>query len=194
MAESLLILVRGAVALGCGAAGVLALTHALVRRGVLSPFGLLARSARRAGAPVLQPVVRHLLRRGGNPQDAPYWAFGLALVLGLALVSFTQWAVGYAAVLTEVLQGGPRTWLRFAIHSACDLLVLALLVRAIGSWFGIGPWTPWMRPFHRATDWMLRPLQRVVPSVGIFDVTPIVAWLLLSLVVCPILERLITGA
>ena len=40
MAESWRPFARGAVPLVCVPAGVLALTHALVRRGVLSPFGL----------------------------------------------------------------------------------------------------------------------------------------------------------
>ena len=191
MADGLLLIVRGAVALGCGAAGLVALTHWLVRRGVLSPFGVIARWVRRGGTPLLQPVVRQLVRRGGNPQDAPYWAFGVALVAGLALVSFTQWAVGYADLLTAVIEGGPAAIIAFLVRSTCDLLVLALFVRAIGSWFGIGYWTPWMRPFHLATDWLVKPLARVVPSVGIFDITPVVAWLILSLILCPVLTRLL---
>lgn len=191
MADGLLLIVRGAVALGCGAAGLVALTHWLVRRGVLSPFGAIARGVRRGGTPILQPVVRQLVRRGGNPQDAPYWAFGVALVAGLALVSFTQWVVGYAGLLTATLEGGPGAILAFLVRTACDLLILALFLRAIGSWFGIGYWNPWMRPIHQATDWMVQPLRRVVPSVGIFDVTPMVAWLILYLLVCPLLGRLV---
>lgn len=191
MADGLLLIVRGAVALGCGAAGLLALTHWLVRRGLLSPFGAIARGVRRGGTPALQPIIRQLVRRGGNPQDAPYWAFGIALVAGLALVSFTQWAVGYADLLTTVFAGGPGAIFAFLVHTACDLLILALVIRTIGSWFGIGYWTPWMRPVHQATDWMVKPLARVVPSVGIFDITPLVAWLLLALIVCPALTRLL---
>jgi YggT family protein len=31
------------------------------------------------------------------------------------------------------------------------------------------------------TEWMIRPLQRIVPKIGMIDITPLVAWLLLNL-------------
>ena len=47
-----------------------------------------------------------------------------------------------------------------------------------------------MRPFHLATDWLLRPLQRFIPPIGMIDITPIVAWFLI-LLVKPVLLRLV---
>ena len=186
MAETLLLVVRGAVALGCGAAGVLALTHWLVRRGTLSPFGGWARLVRGAGSGAVRPVERQLVRRGGNPQEAPYWVLGLAVIGGLALVSATEWLIGFVHQLDWAGRGGAKGVLHFAVVAGYNLLSLALLVRALGSWFGFGRWTPWMRPFYLLTDWMLRPLQRVLPPVGMFDLSPLVALLFISLVIRPL--------
>ena len=193
MAETILLVVRGAVALGCGAAGVLALTHWLVRRGTLSPFGGWARLVRGAGSGAVRPVERQLVRRGGNPQEAPYWLLGVAVVGGLVAISLTQWILGYLGATTAALASGPRGAFGFLVATGCDLLGIALLARAIGSWFGVGRWNRWMRPAYLVTDWMVVPLQRMIPPVGMFDVSPMVAYLLLILVLRPLLLKLIFG-
>jgi YggT family protein len=38
---------------------------------------------------------------------------------------------------------------------------------------------PWMRFFIRTTEPLLGPLRRLVPTVGMFDISPIVAFLIL---------------
>ena len=181
MGNALLLIVRGAVALSCGAAGVLVVTYWLVRRGSLAPFGPWARQVRRFTAWAVRPVERRLVRSGGNPQEAPYWVLGIAVIGGLVMISGTSWLVAYAGTLTYALHHGARSIAAFIVGSACDLLGIALLVRAIGSWFGLGPWHPWTRPFHRATDWLVAPIQRILPAAGMFDFSPVVAWLLVLL-------------
>jgi YggT family protein len=39
-----------------------------------------------------------------------------------------------------------------------------------------------MRVVHWLTDWLIEPLRRVVPPIGMFDVTPLVAYFILYLV------------
>ena len=79
----------------------------------------------------------------------------------------------------SAFSAGPRGIAAFLIASAFDLVILALLIRVIGSWFGIGRWTPWMRPLHVITDWIVRPMQRIVPPVGGFDLSPLAAYFVL---------------
>jgi YggT family protein len=181
VAEIVLQILRGAVALCCGAAGVVALTHWLVRQGTLAPFGAWPRLVRNASDPVIKPVERYVVSRGGNPQLAPYWLLAACAIGGLVLLSVARWVIGVSYQLGYAGRGGVRGVLAFAVAWTCDLLTLALLVRVIGSWFGIGRYTPWMRPFHSATDWMLRPLQRMIPPIGMIDVTPLVACVILAL-------------
>ena len=64
---------------------------------------------------------------------------------------------------------------------AFNIVMIALVVRIVGSWLGATSFTRWMRPFVFLTEWMLAPLRRIVPPFGIFDLTPLVAWILLQL-------------
>jgi YggT family protein len=193
VAESILLIVRGAVALSCGAAGVLALTHWLIRRGTLSPFGGWARLTRGVAAPVVKRMEHQLVRRGGNPQEAPYWILGATVGGGLIAISLTQWILGYLGSTMAAFTSGPRVAAAFLVATLCDLLGMALLIRAIGSWFGVGRWTRWMRPVYAVTDWVVVPLQRFIPPIGMFDVTPMVAYLLVTILLRWLLLKIVVG-
>jgi YggT family protein len=67
------------------------------------------------------------------------------------------------------------------VYYASGILLIALIVRVVGSWLGLGPFHRWMRPFYALTDWIVKPLQRVVPPLGMIDITPIIAWFLILL-------------
>ena len=71
---------------------------------------------------------------------------------------------------------------RVVVSWVISLLTLALFVRVISSWFPVSPYSRWIRWSYVTTDWMIRPLQQVIPRLGMFDITPIVAWLLLRLI------------
>jgi YggT family protein len=61
-------------------------------------------------------------------------------------------------------------------------LRIALIVRVISTWFQISPYSKWIRWSYVLTEWFLAPLRRIVPTLGPVDITPIVAFLLLSLI------------
>jgi YggT family protein len=58
---------------------------------------------------------------------------------------------------------------------------LALIVRVVSSWTAVSPRSKWIRWSFILTEWMLAPMRRFIPMVGMIDITPLVAWLLLSL-------------
>jgi YggT family protein len=190
VAELLLQIVRGAVALSCGAFAVVAGTHWAVTQGHLTPFGAWPRTIRKLAAPLLAPTERMVIARGGDPRQAPYWLLGAAVLGGLVLISVTETLISFGYQLDWAFRGGVKGVLHFIVVASYNLLSFALLVRALGSWFGFGRWTPWMRPFHQATDWMLRPLQRILPPVGMVDFSPLVALLIISLVIRPLVAAL----
>jgi YggT family protein len=133
--------------------------------------------------PLLRPIERRLARRGGNPQDATLWLLGFAILGGLLLITGARWLVGLIATLINVAGAGPLAWLRAAVDWAFALAMLALIVRVVGSWLGASPYTSrWMRLAYRATDWIVNPIRRVLPPVGMIDFSPLVAYLLLLLV------------
>lgn len=158
---------------------VIAITSWAVRARRLSPFGAWARFARRAGDPLLKPLERRLVRSGQNPLDAPVWLVGVALVVGLVLLSAAGWLVGALYSAQNAAAAGPVGMLRLGVGAVFTVLMGAILVRVIGSWLGVGPYTRWMRPVYVLTDWLIRPIQKIVPALGPFDVSPMVAWLVL---------------
>ncbi len=70
-------------------------------------------------------------------------------------------------------------------------LNIAILARVILSWIspsGNDPVTPVL---HQITEPILAPIRRFMPQLGMLDLTPMVALLLLNLVVQPLLLRLL---
>jgi YggT family protein len=180
--DTLDIAVRSIVLLALAFAATVALTHWAVRSRRINPFGTWARLVRRVSDPILLPLERRVIRAGGSPQNAPLWLLGLVIGCGLLLLSLTQWLIGTAAGLVLLAHGGPRVWLRVLVSAAFTILMAAILIRVIGSWFGIGEYRKWMRPVYSLTNWLIDPIRRILPPVGIFDFSPMVAWLVLYVV------------
>jgi len=174
--------VRAVVVLALVFAATVALTHWAVRSRRIDPFGPWPRFIRRASEPIVLPLERRIIQAGGNPQNAPLWLLGVVIGGGLLLISLTQWLMGTAAAMVLIAQGGPRAWLRVAVSAVFTLLMTAILIRVIGSWLGMGPYRRWMRPFYALTDWLIDPIRRILPPMGMFDFSPMVAWLALYLV------------
>jgi YggT family protein len=62
-----------------------------------------------------------------------------------------------------------------------NVLIFAILIDALISWFPISPGHPIVRLLDDITEPILAPLRRVVPRLGMFDITPIVAMFLLEI-------------
>ncbi len=58
-------------------------------------------------------------------------------------------------------------------------LAFAIFVRAIISWFPIDPSGPIVQGITTVTERVLVPLRRVIPRIGMIDITPMVAMILL---------------
>ncbi len=72
-----------------------------------------------------------------------------------------------------------------------QILSLAILARALLSWFSLSPDHPAVRILDTITEPILAPLRRVIPLVGMIDITPIVALLLLQVVRQVVIQILI---
>ena len=175
-------LIRGLIVVALAYASLVALTHWAVRSRRINPFGAWPRLIRRASDPVLQPMERRVISAGGNPQNAPLWLLAVVIAGGLVLMSLTGWVIDALARLSWMAQSGPRFWLQTLVSLLFTLLMAAILIRVIASWFGIGPYRRWMRPIMALTNWLIDPIRRILPPFGMFDFSPMVAWLVLYLV------------
>jgi len=146
----------------------------------ISPFSRPARFARARIDPLMSPIERVIVRAGGSPSSAPLWMlvgyalFGILLVTALNLLGGVIAQAAYAVRTPAAIPVLLLSW-------AFSLLRLALLVRVISSWLPISPYSRWVRWSYILTEWMVAPLRRLIPTLGPIDITPIIAWLLLSL-------------
>jgi YggT family protein len=162
-----------------GVAGICAFDWA-VRTRRINPFSRTARFFRGRIEPMMAPVERVVVRSGGVPSTAPWWALAAVVVGGILLVSLMEMG---GAILEQALFGiqTPSRIPMILVSWAFSLLRLALLVRVLASWFPISPFSKWIRWSFVLTEWMIAPLRRIIPRLGMFDLTPLIAWFLLNL-------------
>ena len=160
----------------------------MVRTRRLSPFGPIARFFRKYVDPLLEPVERRVIRAGGLPASAPWWALAAIVVVGIVLLALLDFVGGLVADVMVGVSSGPGGLARLVIFWAFTLLRIAILVRVIASWLPIGPFSPWVRWSFTLTEPILAPLRRVIPPFRQIDLTPLIAFFGLG-----ILEGLVRG-
>jgi len=179
--ELIALAVRGLAVFALTVTGLIALTYWLVRAGHLAPFGPWPKSVRQAADPILRPIERRLVGAGKNPQDAPLWLFGLSVLGGLLLISLTDWLLTFLIGLRYAAAGGGRGIASFLVNAVFGVLIVALIIRVVASWFGIGAYNRRFRPVVLMTEWLVAPIRRALPPMGMIDFSPLVAWLALIL-------------
>jgi YggT family protein len=152
-----------------------------VRTRRISPFSKIARFFRANVDPLLAPIERVVVRAGGLPSAAAWWGLLAFVVLGILLITLLQFVGDILFQMVAMGQHPELAW-RVVLSWVISILTLALFVRVLSSWLPVSPYSRWIRWSYVLTDWMIRPLQTIVPRVGMFDITPIVAWLLLRLI------------
>jgi YggT family protein len=72
--------------------------------------------------------------------------------------------------VTEVIQG---------VGLLIQILAFAIFARAILSWFPIDRGGPVFQALDAVTEPILDPLRRIIPRIGMIDLSPMIAMLLL---------------
>ena len=73
------------------------------------------------------------------------------------------------------------SYLATFINVLFTVLTMAIFARVLLSWFPIRPDSPLILVLDEITEPILRPLRSIVPRLGMLDITPIVALVLLQL-------------
>jgi YggT family protein len=167
-------------------AAVIALVDWLVRTRRLNPFGPIPQFFRKFVDPVMKPIEVRVVRAGGQPSSAPWWTLVIVVVGGLILISLLQFIGGLIQQARFAASSPDGAW-RVGVMWAFGLLRIALIIRVVSSWIAINPYSKWIRWTFTLTEWFLKPLRRIVPTVGPIDITPILAYLLLGLIETAIL-------
>jgi YggT family protein len=63
-----------------------------------------------------------------------------------------------------------------------QILLVAILVRVVLTWFPVDPSNPIIRIIFEVTEPVLAPFRRIIPRIGMFDLSPIAAMLVIQVI------------
>jgi YggT family protein len=154
---------------------LVALGSWLVRTRRISPFTAFGRSLRTITDPIVRPVERRLVRMGGNPVNAGWWLVVIVAAGGVIFISLMGWAVDAFPAAASQAAGGPADVFRLIVQIAYKVVFYAIIVRVVASWLGYFQYTKWLRPVYAITDWIILPMRRIIPPIGMLDLSPFAA-------------------
>ena len=163
----------------------------------LNPFSRPVIFVRRLTDPFVNPVRRALLGFGIKPNGAPLFVILLTILLGyfvlMLAASVLNTAAGIALSALSGRAGGIVALLGYILYGLLSIYSLLIVVRIIFSWGQVSYSNRVMRFLMNATDPILLPLRRMIPPLGMFDISPIVAFLIIWLFQGAIAVTLLRG-
>jgi YggT family protein len=174
------------------AAIVLMLLRLVLNYADLNPFSRPVLMVRNLTDPFINPVRRSLLGFGFSPNMAPLVTILIVILVGwLALRLAADVILTLNGIVVFARLGRPVALVGALLYGFLGVYSMLILIRIIFSWGMIGLSNPVMRFLVRATDPLLAPLRRIIPPLGLFDISPIVAFLLIWLFQAAILGTLL---
>ena len=159
----------------------------------LNVFGSTAAFARTKIDPMIAPIERRVVSAGGNPASAPLWALAAVVIGGILIISLFDFIRAQVFGLAFAVQSGPRGIFRLIVLWIFEFVRIALLVRVVSSWLPVSPHSKWIHWSYVVSEPILRPLRAVIPSIGMIDITPIIAYFLIGFVQGAVLGHLASG-
>ena len=74
------------------------------------------------------------------------------------------------------------SWLASFVSLLFWALELAILIRVLLSWFRPNPYNPFVQAIYQITEPIMGPLRRIIPPLGMIDITPMVALIILQII------------
>lgn len=131
--------------------------------------------------PRLAGVERQVVRAGGHPSSAPLWALVGYVVAGALLLAALEMLGGFTRQVMIAGSLGAVGLVALVISWGFGILRFAIIVRVLSSWFPALARSRWLSWTYGATEWLLRPLRRLIPTIGMIDISPIVAYFALQI-------------
>ena len=176
---------------------VLMLARFLLNYADINPFSRPVIIVRRMTDQFVNPVRRALAGFGVNPNGAPLVVILLTILLGYFVMMLTasllNTAAGIAVSVSSGQAGGVVALLGYVLYGLLSLYSLLIVIRIVFSWGQVGYGNRVMRFLINATDPVLVPLRRMIPPLGMFDISPIVAFIIIWLFQAAIRMTLLRG-
>ena len=160
----------------------------------LNFFGWTYVTIRRLTDPLIVPVRGALRGFGVDPKYAPLVTILIAILLGWILLQATGNILGTLdGVISAIRQGSVGRIIGHLLFGFLSLYMLLIFMRIVFSWVMLSYSNRVMRFLFRTTEPLLGPLRRTIPPVGMFDVSPFVAFIIIWLFQAAIRGTLLSG-
>ena len=148
-----------------------------------NPFGQVGRfgfKIRKITERWVYPASRFLANFRVNTRLAPL----VTMFLGLVVTYFFTQIVGNTffvidGISSGIISGNPKAVFGFILYGLLSVLVLFIFIRFISSWFVFHRNT-FLAFVTRVTDPIMLPVQRLIPPIGMFDISAMIVLLLIG--------------
>jgi YggT family protein len=148
-----------------------------------NPFGAVGRfgyKIRKLTEKWIYPSARFLATFRIDTRLAPI----LTILIGLVLTYFAMQIVGNTFFVIDgltagVAMGNPKVFIGFVLYGLLSILVLFIFIRFISSWFVFTRKT-FLGFVMRVTDPIMIPVQKLIPPIGMFDISAMIVLLVIG--------------
>ena len=166
----------------------LAFTAALILRLIFNfsdpnPFGKIGRFSyhlKKRTDRFVYPAARLLANYRINTRYAPLITILVAAVLtffSLSIIQNTFFIIDNLA--QAIAAGNVKAFIGFVLYGLLSVLILFIFIRFIAAWFFFTRNT-FLGFVQRVTDPILLPVQRLIPPIGMFDISAMIVLILIS--------------
>ena len=148
-----------------------------------NPFGAVGRfgfKVRKITERFVYPAAKLLAQFRVDTRLAPLVTIFISVVLAyfaLGIVWTTLFVIG--GLFESVANGNVKAAIGFVLYGLISVYILFIFIRFIGSWFVFSRST-FLGFVQRVTDPVLIPARRLIPTIGMFDISAMLVLLLLG--------------
>lgn len=149
-----------------------------------NPFGMVGRfgfKIRKLTERFVYPAARFLASFRIDSRYAPF----LTILIALVLTYFVSQIIGNTffvidGLSTGIASGNVKMIIGYILYALLSLLVLFIFIRFISSWF-VFTRNTFLGFVMRVTDPIMLPVQKLIPPVGMFDISAMIVLIVISL-------------
>lgn len=148
-----------------------------------NPFGAIGRfgfKVKKITERFVYPAARLFAQFKINTRLAPIVTIFIAVVIAyfaLRIVGETVSVIG--ALADSIATGNVKAIIGIALYAAIDVFILFIFIRFISTWFVFTGKT-FLAFVRRVTDPVLLPVQRLIPPIGMFDISAMILLIALN--------------
>lgn len=148
-----------------------------------NPFGKVGRfgfKVRKTTEKWVYPAARFLANFRVDTRLAPL----LTMFIGLVLTYFFTRIIGDTFFIVDgltsgIITGNASAVIGFIVYGVLSVLILLIFIRFLSSWF-VFTRNTFLGIVKKVTDPIMLPVQRLIPPIGMFDISAMIVLLLLG--------------